>query len=56
MGAAQWSYDRMEPRGGFYGEAEPEPVLRPFEDKWDEETEEGILKRRIEREGKKWKR
>lgn len=29
MGAAQWSYDRMEPRGGFYGE--PEPVFEPFE-------------------------
>ena len=50
MGAAQWGYDRMEPREGFYVEPEPEPALEPFEDKWDKETEEGILKRRIERE------
>lgn len=43
MGAAQWSYDRMEPRGGFYGEPEPEPVFEPFEDKWEEEAESRIL-------------
>lgn len=43
MGAAQWSHDRMEPRGGFYGEEEPEPALEPYIDKWEEEIEEKIL-------------
>ena len=35
MNAAQWSYDRMEPRGGIYGEPKPEET---FTDKWEDES------------------
>lgn len=51
MNAAQWSYDRMEPRGGIYGEPEPEPIFEPFEDKWEEETESRMWKEKMECEG-----
>ena len=36
MGAAQWGYDRMEPREGFYVEPEPE---KTFTDKWEDESD-----------------